>query len=181
MAILVSNVGAKAVVRLDKMQATYAGNIESVKFYDATNAPAAIENGRVVALAGLVSGERDIMKGVAPAAASDKVVLVAGVELMADQTVTHGVDEYENPANKPFRAFHLYEGDIFSVSYNALDLIGSAPVVGNFVAVQAGSTKLKEYTGASLPADAAFVGKIIATEKWGIRQIPLAVIQVIKA
>lgn len=181
MATLVSNVGTKAVVRLDKMQAIYAGNIESVKFFDASDQPASIENGHVVTLVGLLEGEREIKKGVAPATTSDDIVLIAGVELMADQTVTHGLDEFENPADKPFRAYHLYEGDIFSVSHNALTLIGTAPVVGNFVAVQPGSTKLKEYDATSLPADAAFVGKIIATEKWGIRQIPLAVIQVIKA
>lgn len=181
MAILVNGAGTKAVVRLDKMQATYAGNIESVKFFDASDNPAPIENGHVVTLVGLVEGEREIMKGVAPTKTSDNVVLVAGVELMYDETVTHGFDEFENPADKPFRAFHLYKGDIFSVSYNALDLIGTAPVEGNYVSVQAGSTKLKEYDAASLPADATFVGKIIATEVWGIRRIPLAVIHVEKA
>lgn len=120
-----------AIVRLDNVAAAYNGALaKSVEYFVDTTA-SNIDNGCIVALSGLMDGQREIYKAVAPTATS-KVLLTCGVELMYDESQYHGLEDYQNEAGKPFRAIELQAGDTFSVTAEALSGI---PAVGSYVTV----------------------------------------------
>jgi hypothetical protein len=173
---------AKSIVITDKLVATKVGNLETVKFYVGAT-ETAIENGNVVELAGLVTGSREVEKGVAPTALTNEVVLVAAPELIYDEsTRALGLDDFINVAGKPFRAYHLSTGDIFTVSDVAISALASGtPVVGNYVIVEVGATKLKESATAPAASTNRFLGKVIEKRIFGSRGIALTTIQVIRA
>ena len=130
---------AHGIVRLDNVSAQYNGAlIKSVKYYVSSTATA-IDNGNLVALSGLDTGEREIYKATAPATATRNVLLACGVELMYDESTYHGLGDYQNEAGKPFRAIELQTGDTFSATAEAFD---TTPAKGNYVTVAAGSTKM---------------------------------------
>ncbi len=155
---------AHAVVRTDNMVGTdVRAQLVSVK-YIVGSTPTAIDNGNVLKLDGLMEGEREIFKGVAPAAntALGDVVLVASPEVMYDERLRN-LDDYQNEADKACRGYRLHSGDIFSVTKDALDG-EEAPAVGNIVELKAG-TKLN--IAKSLTQSSTAVGKIIAVETAG--------------
>lgn len=150
-----------AIVRLDSCSAQYNGAlIKSAKFYNGETV-AAIDNAQLITLDSLLSGEREIYKAVAPVAATDKVYLTCGVELMYDESEYHGLGDYQNEAGKPFRAISLQSGNVFSATVEAFD---STPVVGNYVTVAAGSTKL---TIKAEVTTETVLGKIVAIDVVG--------------
>lgn len=154
------------VVRTDKMIATDVRSmLESVKYMGAGSTATAIDNGNVVKLDGsLMTGEREIKKGVTPAAndALDAIVLIASPEVMYDER-KRNLDEFQNEAGKVCRGYHLHSGDIFSVTKDALD--GAAtPAVGNVVELKAG---IKLNVAASATGGSTVVGKIIAVDVVG--------------
>lgn len=157
---------AYGVVRTDKMMATDVRSmLESVKYMGAGSTATAIDNGNVVKLDGsLMTGEREIKKGVTPAAndALDAIVLIASPEVMYDER-KRNLDEFQNEAGKVCRGYHLHSGDIFSVTKDALDGV-SAPAVGNVVELKAG---IKLNVAASATGDSTVVGKIIAVDVVG--------------
>lgn len=154
------------VVRTDKMMATDVRSmLESVKYMGAGSTATAIDNGNVVKLDGsLMTGEREIKKGVTPAAndALDAIVLIASPEVMYDER-KRNLDEFQNEAGKVCRGYHLHSGDIFSVTKDALDGV-SAPAVGNVVELKAG---IKLNVAASATGGSTVVGKIIAVDVVG--------------
>ena len=150
----------------DKMMATDVRSmLESVKYMGAGSTATAIDNGNVVKLDGsLMTGEREIKKGVTPAAndALDAIVLIASPEVMYDER-KRNLDEFQNEAGKVCRGYHLHSGDIFSVTKDALD--GAAtPAVGNVVELKAG---IKLNVAASATGGSTVVGKIIAVDVVG--------------
>ena len=190
MVTLRKGAGTNSVVITNKMQATKAGNIESVKYYDGNGDAAAIDNGHVLTLNGLDTGEREIMVGNAPAAVTDEIVLVASPELIYDEQfkADGGLDDFQNEADRPARAYHLYRGDKFSVSDGAINaLANDTPVVGNFVVVDPGETRLVEVAAGNIPANSKFIGEIIRKDVLGtafamnVRTVDLTVIQVKEA
>jgi hypothetical protein len=124
-----------------------------------------------------MTGEREIFKGIAPTALTDALVIVAGVELNYDESSRTKVSltEFENIAGKPFRGLIPEVGKYFSVSYDALKLVGDAPVVGNYIIADANETKLEEV--ASLGGTEKFIGTVVALES--VSTIPVAVIRII--
>lgn len=94
-------------VNLDKISAKGDGNLVSV-----VSETAVLKNGAVVALGDLKTGERELFNAVAPAVASE-LLLVAAPE------VTYGDDigslDFETPVGQPVRAYHLKRGDMFQV------------------------------------------------------------------
>ena len=157
---------AYGVVRTDKMMATDVRSmLESVKYMGAGSTATAIDNGNVVKLDGsLMTGEREIKKGVTPAAndALDAIVLIASPEVMHHER-KRNLDEFQNEAGKVCRGYHLHSGDIFSVTKDALD--GAAtPAVGNVVELKAG---IKLNVAASATGGSTVVGKIIAVDVVG--------------
>jgi hypothetical protein len=127
------------IVKLDKVQAIYSGNIESVKH------SAVLENGMVVALGGLVAGETELRE----------VATVAdGAGLEKEEFLLHATPEvvYESGKNlkdfsvatgKAARAYHLSVGDIVTVSD---DMITGTSTVGQFLIPAVNSTKLATST-----------------------------------
>lgn len=154
------------VVRTDKMIATDVRSmLESVKYMGAGSTATAIDNGNVVKLDGsLMTGEREIKKGVTPAAndALDAIVLIASPEVMYDER-KRNLDEFQNEAGKVCRGYHLHSGDIFSVTKDALDGVAT-PAVGNVVELKAG---IKLNVAASATGGSTVVGKIIAVDVVG--------------
>lgn len=157
---------AYGVVRTDKLMGTDVRSmLESVKYMGAGSTATAIDNGNVVKLDGsLMTGEREIKKGVTPAAndALDAIVLIASPEVMYDER-KRNLDEFQNEAGKVCRGYHLHSGDIFSVTKDALDGVAT-PAVGNVVELKAG---IKLNVAASATGGSTVVGKIIAVDVVG--------------
>lgn len=154
------------VFRSDSMTGTVDGSqLESVRFYNGT-AYADIENGRVVKLDSLITGEREIWKAVAPAANTPiaDIVVIGGVETQYDERKKN-LDEYINDKDTPARGYHPVTNNKFGVTADALDNdTGTTLAVGHIVELQA-DTKLKVVTAAT--NGSTVVGKIIAVEDAG--------------
>lgn len=149
---------AYAVVRTDAMAGTDVRSLlVSVKYMGTDGeTPTAIENGNVLKIGKLVTGEREVYVG-GDVAAGDKladVVLVASPEVMYDERL-HNLDEYTNEAGKVVRGYHIHSGDTFSVTKEALT--GTKKV--NDVVELAAGTKLN--TAATATANSTVVGRII--------------------
>lgn len=157
---------AYAVVRTDNMFGTdVRAGLVSIKYMGANGTtPTAIQNGNVLKVGALMSGEREIFVGAAPAANDDlkDIVLVATPEVMHDER-KRNLDEFINEAGRACRGYRLHKGDIFSVTKDALDGV-AAPAVGNVVELKAG-TKLN--VAASATSGSTQVGKIIAVDVVG--------------
>lgn len=155
---------ANAVVRLDKVKSVYTGHIFSVE------APEDLQNGFVGHLGNLKAGEREIYTLEKPATASISqkgLVLIANPAINYDESRMSNVSEqnYSIAAGEVVRAYELHTRDIFSVSKEGIDLIGTDPVAGNYVVAQNGSFKLKEVS--SLAGTEKFVGKIVRKDTIG--------------
>lgn len=157
---------AYGVVRTDNMFGTdVRAGLVSIKYMGANGTtPTAIQNGNVLKVGALMSGEREIFVGAAPAANDDlkDIVLVATPEVMYDER-KRNLDEFINEAGRACRGYRLHKGDIFSVTKDALDGV-AAPAVGNAVELKAG-TKLN--VAASATSGSTQVGKIIAIDVVG--------------
>lgn len=157
---------AYAVVRTDAMAGTdVRGQLVSVKYMGADGAtPTAIENGNVLKIGALMTGEREIYVGGAVAANDkiDDIVLIASPEVVYDER-KRNLDDFVNEAGKACRGYHIHSGDTFSVTAEALSGTGT-PAVGNIVELAAG-TKLAFV--ASATSGSTKVGRIIAVDVVG--------------
>lgn len=152
-----------SVVRTDNMMGTdVATYLDSVRFYDAQNAAAAIENGHVVKVGALLDGERELHKATAPAANTPikEIGLVATPEVLYDERQKN-LDEFINEPGTNVRIYYLHTGDEFSVTTEGLSAAADI-AVGNTVELQA-DTKLKVVASATSGSTA--IGKVIAVEK----------------
>ena len=153
------------VIRTDRMFGTdnRAGLI-SVKYMGAGSTATAIDNGNVVKLNGLMDGEREVYKGVTPAANSalNEIAIIATPEVMYDER-KRNLDEFQNAAGKIARAYRPHSGDVFSVTKDALDGAAS-PAVGNIVELKAG---IKLNVAASATNGSTKVGTVIAIDNVG--------------
>lgn len=160
-----------AVVRTDLMTGTDVGaDLRSLKYMGTGTTATDIDNGCVVKLDSLMTGEREIWKGVKPAAntALKDVVLVATPEILYDERLKD-LKNFYNEAGKAARGYVLHTNNIFSVTEEALALTEDIDdfddvVVGNTVELQA---DVKLLVGESVTSGSTAVGKIIAIEKAG--------------
>lgn len=115
-----------------------------------------IENGNVVVIGSLVSGEREIYTATTPTAttAIGAIGLVTTPEVMADERKKN-LDEFRNEAGEVITIDRLFSGDIFSVT---ADGVTGTATVGKIVELQAG-TKLNLV--ATLTAGSTKVGTVI--------------------
>ncbi len=154
---------AYAVVRTDKMYGTTVGTgLVSVKYMGSDGeSPAEIENGNVLKVKKLISGEREVYVGTDVVAGDNinDIVLIASPEVMYDERLKN-FDEYINEKDKICRGYRLHTGDIFSVTKEALAGVTS-PAVGDIVELAAG-TKLNIAKTAT--ASTTSVGTIIAID-----------------
>lgn len=128
-----------------------------------------IENGYVVKKGDLLPGEQSIYAADIPEA-TDRVYLVAHPAWSYNDNSATDQNE-ENFINKkgvPFRTYELAKDRKFKIMDYGITPINknTTPVaVGQFVVVDGTSNKLKAV--AEVPADAAFVGKVVFTEEIG--------------
>jgi hypothetical protein len=162
---------AYGVVRTDKLMGTDVRSmLESVKYMGSGSTETAIDNGNVVKVDGtLMTGEREIKKGVTPAAtdALDSIVLIATPEVMYDER-KRNLDEFRNDAGKICRGYHLHSGDIFSVTADAVAFNTNESTdgkVGSVVELKA-DIKLNIKTG-SATSGSTVVGSVIAIDVVG--------------
>lgn len=153
-----------AVVRTDNMYGTdVRAGLVSIKYFN-EEVPTEIDNGNVLKVGELLEGEREIFKG-ADVAADDElkdVVLLAGVEVMYDERL-NSLDDYYNEAGKAIRGYRFHDGQIFSVTKEAL-AGKETPEVGDIVELAAGT---KMNVAASATGGSTQVGRIIAIDEVG--------------
>jgi len=157
-------------LRLDKMNATKHGHLDSVVFDEDKKV------GNIVVLDGLAEGEREIFKTKAKAdiVATDEVALHTTVERVYD-SLSHE-DDFVLKAGEAGRVHHLVNGDIFTLNAK---LVTGTPAVGKYLVVVAGTDKLAV---ADAPVDGAPVAfEIIEIEKIGFKQENGAVVRVHRA
>lgn len=150
------------VVRTDNMSATKDGSLlRSAKYYVSTTLTA-IENGMVVKIGDLVSGQREIRKATAPAANTpfNEVALVASPEYLVDERLKN-LSDFRNEAGDTIRCYKFHSGDAFGVTEGCFD---TKPVVGNIVELMAGTTFKAVATATS---GSTVIGKVIAIETEG--------------
>ena len=151
---------AYGIVRTDNMYGTdVRATLVSIKYMGTDGStPTAIENGNVLKVGALISGEREVYVG-GKVAANDKatdIVLIASPEVMYDERKKN-LDEFINEAGKACRGYRLHSGDIFSVTKDAL--AGKAtPAVGDVVELAAG-TKLN--VAATATSGSTTIGSVI--------------------
>lgn len=156
------------VVRTDAVKATKAGNIKSGRYY-VSNTATTIENGNIVKLDSLITGQRDLWKVVAPGGiTAANLYLVASPELIYDETTKAGqaLSEFKNAAGANITLVPLEVGDTFSISDACITPINDdddIPAVGSYVTPSASGTKWTEIAANSLNTE-VFRGKIVARE-----------------
>jgi hypothetical protein len=140
------------IIRLDKVQSVYVGNIESVQYDDAD-----LPQGSAVNLGALVTGSREIYTAGQPATATlgtAEVLLVASPEVMYEAGKALG--DFTNKAKKPCRAYHLTEGDVFTITDDGLD---GTTAVDKYLVPKNGQFKLA--VAADLSGNTKFAAIII--------------------
>jgi len=164
---------AKGIFIAENMASTKLGSL----LRNAQQATA-IENGSLVVLGDLVSGETDLYESGAVTANTDVVYLVDGVELITSEETTKGLDDFENEADKAFRVRKPMVGDVFSISESMITALANDQVVeGNVAETPATGNKLVE--AASATAGASLVCKIVKRWTFGTRAIPMVRLEVI--
>lgn len=155
------------VFRSDLMSGTdVAADLVSVKYMGSGTTETAIDNGCVVKLDGLITGEREIWKGVTPAKndALADIAIIGSEEVMYDERKKN-LEEFENEAGVVARGYIPRSRNIFSVTKDALNIgDGVTPAVGYIVELMAG---VKLNVVSSLTSGATKVGTIIAIETAG--------------
>lgn len=153
------------VFRSDLMTGTDVGaDLVSVQYMGEGTTPTAIDNGCVVALNGLMQGEREVWCGVTPKAntALGDIVIIGSVETIYD--TKNSLEDFVNKAGKPARGFVPHTKDVFSVTIDALDVAEGSPAVNDVVELTNG-VKLAVVKTAT--EGSTQVGKIIAIERAG--------------
>ena len=156
---------AHGVIRTDKMLGTDVGtHLVSFK-YQPDSTDTAIDNGNVVLVGNLISGEREIHTAGTPAKNSPlkSIAVVASVEVMYDERKKN-LDDFYNEAGKTCRGYYLHTGDIFSVTADALSAITGSPAAGWTVELVDGA---KMSLAATLTSGSTKVGTLLGVEKAG--------------
>lgn len=153
---------AYTIVNLDKMSGTEDSSLlVSVRYFDATDKEAAVENGAIVKIGDFLANQREVRKATAPTSAAkiNEVALIAHPEVIYDQSTYHGLEEYINVAGKSVRAYRFHNGDGFSMTAEGFE---GTPDVGKYVVV-GDTTKAK----VSDTATGTVIGKIDEVWKLG--------------
>lgn len=163
---------AKGVFIAENMASTKLGSL-----LRSAKQSTAIENGAIVKLGALVSGEQELYTSAAIAAATDVIYLVDGVELVASEETTKGLDDFENVANKAYRVRKPIVGDRFSISEAQITALANDTVVeGNVVVTPASGSKLAESESAA--GTESFIATIVKRWTFGTRAIPMVRLEV---
>jgi hypothetical protein len=156
-----------AVIRTDSVRATKNGGIKSGRYFVGTTATA-IENGNLVKLDSLITGERELWKVVAPGGVTAGNLYVVGTpEILYDETLksSGALNQFRNEAGENITLIPLEVGDNISISDAAITPINDdddVVAVGSYVTPSANGTKWTEVS--SITSNEVFYGKIIARE-----------------
>ena len=147
---------AYAVVTREKMTSEFDGSKRLSAKYLPSGVATAIENGDIVVIGDLVSGEREIFTATTPTAttALTAVGIVTTPEVPADERLKN-LSDFRNEAGVVITVDKIFAGDIFSITAEGFD---GTPAVGKIVELKAG-TKLNAVT--TLTSGSTKVGKII--------------------
>ena len=109
---------AYAMFRSDNMEGTKDGKF-LVSLY--VSADGGIENGNVVKVGGLKTGEREVRSYTTPAATDsiDDIAIIGSEEVVADKKY-NGVGDFINLKGSIARGSKLVKGDLFAVTVEAL-------------------------------------------------------------
>lgn len=143
------------VVRTDRMTGTQVNSqLRSFKYNGN------LENGSVVRLKELISGEREIYQAVDPAANTPiaEVVLTASPEYMYDERMRN-LTAFINKEGEPCRGYKFVTGDTFGVTKDCFT--ATNPAIGNVVELTSGT---KFGAVATLTGGSTQIGKIVAIE-----------------
>ena len=154
-----------AVIRKDRLYGTdVAPALISMRFVDNNGDGAAIDNGNVVKLNGLMPGERELYKATVPAAntALEDIAIVGTNEVNYDER-NKNLTNFFNEAGKDSLGYRPHKGDIFSVTKEALS--AAATIAKDDIVELQADTKLKVVKTAT--ANSTQVGVIAAIEKAG--------------
>lgn len=159
-----------SILNLDKVAATKSGRLESVKH------TAELQNGMVVNLGALATGEREVFDVSVPATATlatAEVLLIAAPEVMYEGY--KGLKDFTITAGTATKAYRLETGDIFTVTDDA---ITGTTVVGQYVIPANASLKLA--AAADLTGGTKFAAKVIEKGTLGYDGAASTTVQVIK-
>lgn len=134
---------AYTVVRTDAMSGTMLHTaLENGRYYDTDGAFAEIENGSIVQVGALETGEREshVYTDVKAEAVLSDLVVLAAPEIFIDETPHKGISDFINQAGECIRGYRLLPNDEFSVSAEGFD--GTVPEVGGAIGVATGTHKL---------------------------------------
>ncbi len=107
---------AKRFIRLDVMSGNKDNTqVKSAKYFK-DDAVAPVENGTIVAIGGLLDGEREVHKVTDVADDSTYVGIVSTPELEYEERGNRGIETFSNEADAVVRVHVLHEGDIFSIA-----------------------------------------------------------------
>lgn len=125
-----------AVVTRERMTTEWDGSKRLSAKYLPSDVETAIENGNVVKLEGLVTGEREIYKAVTPAVDTElkAIGLVTTPEVVADERKKN-LEDFRNEAGEEITVDKLFSGDVFSITAEGFD---GTPAVGAIVELKAG-------------------------------------------
>lgn len=129
---------AYTVFRSDLMHGTDSGvDLVSVRVYDASDEPIAVENGAIVELKEYEDGEREVWKGVLATASSklSDCVDIGSEEVFYDERKKN-LDEFINDAGSICRGYILRSRNMFSVTKEGF-VGGTAPAKGDAVGIGA--------------------------------------------
>lgn len=125
------------VIRTDLMAGTKnPDQLVSLRYYNAEDKVAEVENGVIVELKGYEDGQREVMKAVAATDASDMAdcAVIAAPEVMYDERKKN-LDEFINEAGKAVRGYRLVDRNLFALT--AEGFAGAVPAVGGKVGIGA--------------------------------------------
>lgn len=136
--------------------------------YQVASTDTAVDNGAVVVVGALISGEREVRTLTAPAAVTDtQIGIIDNPEVVYSQETIKGLDDYTNVAGEVVRVRLPKVGDIFAVSAEGIDPLTTADAiaVGSYVTIQVG-TLLEEK--ATLGGTETFIATIIEKDTMGV-------------
>jgi hypothetical protein len=150
-----------SIVRLDKVQASYNGNLESIK------SATALDNGTLWVLGGLVTNEREACD-VAAVATGDltglaPIVLFASAEVEYDAQKSR-LSDFQLDAGEKGRAYHLNVGDVITVTS---DLFTGTPTEGQFAVPATGVGNEGKYAASLDGSGSKLVFRVEETTELG--------------
>lgn len=126
-----------AIVNLESMAGT-----DVQAFLQSVQATTDLDNGSLIVLGGLVSGQQDVRVATAPTdVKTEEVLLVHSPEIIEVNGLRVNLtdpSQFTNPKNRPARAWRLNVGDRFTITD---DGITGTTVVDQFVVPKNGTTK----------------------------------------